>query len=272
MLYDHLLKELFSLSHAEALLSLLLGQPVASAALLSTDMALRTPQRYPDLLYRVHLADGSAMPLHIEVQSANEADMPLRMVEYGGILCRQLQALPLQLVLYIGNEPLTMPACLPGPMFTWQYLLADIRSIPAELFLKLPQPHHRILAVLGHTLDMEALVYHLATDLLATGASKAELLRWADGLQILSIIRKFEFQAKEIVEKTMGVYIDITKAPLYQEGREEGLEEGMEKGMEKAQAGIVARLLEKGYTLQQIAEMLELAEEKVRELTAKYRQ
>src|SRR5580698_974505 len=45
---------------------------------------------------------------HIELQSANDLEIPFRMLEYRVIIFRSKGRYPLQIVLYVGNEPLRM--------------------------------------------------------------------------------------------------------------------------------------------------------------------
>ena len=46
--------------------------------------------------------------LHLELQSTNDQEMPLRMAEYCLAVFRQYQRFPRQVLLYVGEAPLTM--------------------------------------------------------------------------------------------------------------------------------------------------------------------
>src|SRR6185437_15425897 len=50
--------------------------------------------------------------VHIELQSTNDPDMALRMLEYGLAIRRILGSFPAQVVLYAGLAPMNMPAAL----------------------------------------------------------------------------------------------------------------------------------------------------------------
>jgi len=70
--------------------------------------------------------------IHIELQSANDGAMPLRMAEYCLRIYRQFGGFPRQTVLYVGKEKVRMAAELVGPRFSFQYDLVDIRGIDGE--------------------------------------------------------------------------------------------------------------------------------------------
>src|SRR2546423_1046545 len=56
--------------------------------------------------------DGSLV--HIELQSANDPTMALRMAEYCLAVYRRFDRLPEQILLYVGEAPLNMPDALVG--------------------------------------------------------------------------------------------------------------------------------------------------------------
>src|SRR5271165_4381632 len=64
----------------------------------------RSQNRRVDLLGR--LADGRL--LHIELQSANDRNMPFRMAEYALAITRRYGEYPVQLLIYVGNAKLRM--------------------------------------------------------------------------------------------------------------------------------------------------------------------
>jgi predicted transposase/invertase (TIGR01784 family) len=49
---------------------------------------------------------SSGRLVHIELQSTNQAHMPLRMLEYALAIHRKFHRFPEQIVLYVGNAPL----------------------------------------------------------------------------------------------------------------------------------------------------------------------
>jgi predicted transposase YdaD len=61
--------------------------------------------------------------VQIECQSTNDPAMPLRMAEYSLGVYRLHGQFPLQLVLYVGREPVRMADRLIGPSCSFQYTL-----------------------------------------------------------------------------------------------------------------------------------------------------
>jgi len=68
----------------------------------------------------------------LELQSKNDMKLPLRMAEYALRTYRLHDAFPDQYVLYVGDEPMRMPAELAGPNFFCRYAIFDIRTLDEE--------------------------------------------------------------------------------------------------------------------------------------------
>lgn len=63
--------------------------------------------------------------VHIELQSANEARIPIRMLEYCLDVLRQFDRYPTQVLLYVGDAPLKMEAALHCPWLEYTYRKFD---------------------------------------------------------------------------------------------------------------------------------------------------
>jgi hypothetical protein len=104
-------------------------------------------ERTLDLL--AEAADGRL--LHIELQSDNDAKMPLRMMDYGAKAGLQLNGrYPIQVLVYVGKEPLRMSgefAPNGDPMF--HYKVVDIRDLNAKALLDSDRIADNILAILA---------------------------------------------------------------------------------------------------------------------------
>ena len=100
MRYDTTLKQLFQTPPAR-LIVLLTGSPMME--LLTVEYPA-VKMRRPDLVLR--LADGRIH--HIELQSHNADNIGYRMFEYYASLWQQFGEPPVQTVLYVGRELLTM--------------------------------------------------------------------------------------------------------------------------------------------------------------------
>ncbi len=91
-------------------------------------------------------ADGSLV--QIELQSANDAEMPLRMAEYALAIYRQFRRFPRQLVLYVGRAPLTMPGLLDSHSMTFRFRVVDIREMDGTALIASANPEDNVIAVL----------------------------------------------------------------------------------------------------------------------------
>jgi hypothetical protein len=78
-------------------------------------------------------ADGELV--HIELQSRNDADFPLRMGEYSFGVALRYGRLPRQVALYVGSEPLRMKNEIAGPGWMFRFDLVDIRELDGEQLL-----------------------------------------------------------------------------------------------------------------------------------------
>ena len=67
--------------------------------------------------------------VHLELQSGNEAAMPLRMAEYSLGVFRLFGRFPRQVLLYVGGPPMRMENELRGASVLFQYRLLDIRDL-----------------------------------------------------------------------------------------------------------------------------------------------
>lgn len=74
--------------------------------------------------------------VHLELQSSNEAAMPLRMAEYCLGVFRLFGRFPRQVLLYVGEAPLRMESELRGANVWFRYRLIDIRDLDGESLLE----------------------------------------------------------------------------------------------------------------------------------------
>lgn len=69
---------------------------------------------------------GSGELIHIELQSSNDAAMGVRMSEYALGVYRICGSFPRQILVYVGQEPVTMPGELRGDRFLARWDVIDI--------------------------------------------------------------------------------------------------------------------------------------------------
>ncbi len=194
--------------------------------------------REVDFLAKVTFTDGSQEMLHVEVQSTNDASMPLRMVEYFAKIYKAHRLPVNQLVLYIGREKLYMKNEINVrghfSRTEHQYLLVDIAHMPPERFLAAPQPEINVLAVLAHLPDDTAAseTIRIILQRLASTLPDRQLHDFLEKLDILCRLRKLEPLLKTEVKK-MGLKFDPRGTLLYDMGMEEGKKEGIKEGIKK---------------------------------------
>ena len=70
--------------------------------------------------------------IHIEIQSRNDINMPLRMAEYCLSVYRRFGIFAHQILLFVGDEPLRMKSELIGPDRSFRYGVVDIRDLDGD--------------------------------------------------------------------------------------------------------------------------------------------
>jgi hypothetical protein len=86
--------------------------------------------------------------VHIELQSRNEKDFPLRMGEYSFGVALRHGRLPRQVALYVGAEPLRMKNEIVGPGWAFRFHLVDVRDLDGEALLASDNPSDNVIAIL----------------------------------------------------------------------------------------------------------------------------
>jgi hypothetical protein len=86
--------------------------------------------------------------IHIELQSRNEKDFPLRMGAYSFGVGLRYGRLPRQVALYVGMEPMRMKNEIAGQDWTFRFHLVDIRELDGELLLASENPGDNVIAIL----------------------------------------------------------------------------------------------------------------------------
>jgi hypothetical protein len=79
---------------------------------------------------------GEGSLIHIELQSGNDAAMPLRMAEYCLGVYRLFDKMPRQVLLYVGEAPLRMESEIRGPDLSFRYRMIDIRELDGDRLLE----------------------------------------------------------------------------------------------------------------------------------------
>ncbi len=190
--------------------------------------------------------------VHIELQSANDLTMPLRMAEYCLGVRRLLGRLPRQIVLYVGEAPLKMSDRLIGDDFSFQYRLIDIRTLDGQRLLESDRVGDNVIAILARWQDKKVAVRRIVERIAELTAPDRE--KALAQLFILAGLRRLGQTVEEEAQK-MPIQTSILEhdvlGPLFQkgcrEGEQKGLRTGLEKGLQEGESKVLRRLIEKRF-------------------------
>ena len=208
MKYDNLLKTIF-FDAMPALLRVLGCAPVVEY------LSIEFPRKHKmvaDVVAR--LEDGRI--LHLEFQVKNDPEMHWRCYHYyGAIQQRWPEAEVIQVVVYLGSEPLTMVSSIKRRKCRYSYDILNMQEVPARVFLRSPKSAERALAAVCKSANPRATIRAI----LASWKSlpENELRENIQRLTTLSQLRKSEILAEEEVER-MPFDLDITENEIYKIG------------------------------------------------------
>jgi predicted transposase YdaD len=187
-------------------------------------------------------ADGSLVQL--ELQSANDPDMALRMAEYALAVYRQFRQFPQQIVLYVGRAPLAMPELLASHSLAFRFRVVDIRDMDGDALLASPDANENVIAVLMGLGDKRAAVRRILARIAESDPGQrrialAEFVILA-GLRNLGAIIEEE-------TKTMPILDDIMDHDLLGPVLRRGLQQGRAEGRVEGEQTVVVRQIEKRF-------------------------
>ena len=87
--------------------------------------------------------------VHLELQSRNDATMPLRMAEYCLGVFRLFGKFPRQALLYVGEDRLRMDSELRGPDVWFRYHAIDIQDVDGDWLLESEEVGDNVIAILA---------------------------------------------------------------------------------------------------------------------------
>jgi hypothetical protein len=91
--------------------------------------------------------------VHLELQSGNDATMPVRMAEYCLSVFRLFGKFPRQVLLYVGEAPMRMENELRGLDISFRYRAVDIRELDGERLLESSDVGDNVIAILARLRD-----------------------------------------------------------------------------------------------------------------------
>ena len=164
---------------------------------------------------------GFGKILHLEFQVTNDPDMLWRCYHYFGSISQMWpRAEVIQVVVYLGNETMTMESSIDKPSCKFGFEILNLKEVPANVFLESPKDAERILAVVSKSEDPRGTIRKILASW--KGMPENELRENIERLRTLSQLRKHEIMTVEEV-KRMPFEIDVTESELYQLGAEDVL-------------------------------------------------
>ena len=213
--YDTTLKQLFR-SNAAATLRALTGTEIVRWL----DVELPRVQN-PRIDLLGETANGEL--IHIELQSYNAPEMPLRMCEYCLAIYRKFARFPRQILLYVGQAAMAMPPELRGPDQLVRWTVLDIRELDAEPLLESPEVSDNVIGVLARLRDRRRAVRRILER--CAELPKGRRDEALEQLALLSGLRRMVTLVKEEAHD-MPVIIDLNEneilGPAYRKGLREG--------------------------------------------------
>jgi hypothetical protein len=177
-------------------------------------------------------ADGGLV--HLELQSSNDAAMPLRMIEYCLGVRRLFGQFPRQILVYVGEAPMRMESKLRGPDLSFEYRLIDIRTLDGDRLLESEDVGDNVIAILAQLRDDKEAVRKIVGRIAGLTTAERET-----ALAQLTILAGLRHLARTVEQETRKMPIDLdirdheTLGPMFIEAEQKGLQKGLQKGRQE---------------------------------------
>lgn len=229
MKYDATLKKIFH-RPPNRLLSYAVGREIVAGRVLPTDL-ITVENLHPDLLFE---ADDGTL-IHAELHGYGMEEFACRNLIYFGLLLRDYQRPPVQVVFWIGSGPVGVTGGLQYPeTLDYRYRVIDVKQIDAEWLLEGAEVEESVFAVLCKSADPRQTVARIVRRI---RESPVERQREAVAqLLVLSGLRGLKGLVREEITRmpfTIDIHENEFLEEIYQDGLEKGLERGLERGLEK---------------------------------------
>ena len=221
--YDLSLKELFSQLPTNFVKIISGFEPKSIISTEYQDFQLK-----PDFV--VELINGDI--LHIEFQRTNDPMMVYRMLGYYYMLKTRFKDRKIiQVVLYIGDKPMSMANQLNEDGISYSFKIIDTRDIPCESLVNSDNISDLILASICDIKNPVSYFEKLYERLITL--SERERIRYLKLLTNLLRGRKLLKQALEVEKmKILLTKEEILEDPLYKMGEEKGIQKGIQKAIQ----------------------------------------
>ena len=186
--------------------------------------------------------------VHIELQSGNDAAMPLRMAEYCLGVFRLFERFPRQIVLYVGEPQLRMEKELRGSNVFFEYSLIDVRTLDGERLLRSQEVGDNVIAILARLGDHKEAVHKIVGRIAGLAAAERET-----ALAQLMILAGLRHLSRTVEQETRNMPIDLdirdheVLGPIIIEAEQKGRREGLREGLQVGERTVLRRLIEKRF-------------------------
>ena len=160
--------------------------------------------------------------IHIELQSTNDRQTPLRMAEYCLTIHRRFGRFARQIVVYVGKRKLSMAAELSGPGVRFRYDLVNLREVDSGNLLASSEVSDNVVGLLGRRIGTAALRRVLGR---IAGMEVDQRIFYLQTLFAVAGLRGWE-EVLEREAKTVPVFIDIMENKVLGRERRKGLLDG----------------------------------------------
>jgi len=223
--YDKTLREIFN-STPKTLIKLLTGKSIKE------NLNPKFPsmeEREVDFLVRLENDEI----FHLEIQSINDKNMPIRMLRYAILIENRYKKFPIQAVLYVGESKLNIENEIKFNNLQYSYKVYDIKEIDCNKLINSSSIEDNVLSILCRIDNEDRLIKKIIEKL-----SKIEEKKRKDYIKrllILARLRPKVYNKLElsIKEANMPIVFDPKTDPIYQRGMEQGLQQGLEQGLEQ---------------------------------------
>jgi len=179
----------------------------------------KVEEKQADLVVR--LEDDSIF--HLEIQLADDQNMPKRMLYYALLIENKHKQFPLQTVLYLGESENKTKNSLKTDRLRYSYEVKYIKDIDCQILIESDDINDNILAILCSVQDINKLLKRLAKNLKSLSEKKKE-----DYIRKLLFLFRLRPNLYDIITKetkqelSMPFVIDKVRDPFYKEGIEKG--------------------------------------------------
>jgi predicted transposase/invertase (TIGR01784 family) len=189
----------------------------------------KTEERRADFVVEL---DGGEI-FHLEVQTKEDKDMPLRMLKYAILIKELHNQFPKQMVLYLSEKEI-VDEPIATDTLKYNYATKYIKDIDCHILMQSDDINDNILAVLCKIEDFDRFIKKLKERLFALKEHKRK-----DYMQKLAFLLRLrpnlyaKIEQMDRGDRFMPLILEEKRDPLYQKGMTIGIEKGIERGIER---------------------------------------